>query len=77
MTKRSRFGLSLMRVKPIPVYEVARADSEVADVEGDDILEEVGALRGLDVDVGHGDLDDGFGAHDLVPLHGDSKRWVR
>ena len=51
-------------------------DGEVADTERREVLEEVGALRGVDVVVLETGLDDDAGCRDVGPLDGNAQSVV-
>ena len=47
-------------------------DCEVADAEAGEVLEEVGTLGGVDMEVGESDFDDDFGGGDIWPFDWDA-----
>ena len=48
-------------------------DGEVADTKGGEVLEEMGALRGVDMIVLQASLNDDTGSRDVGPLDGDAQ----
>ena len=48
-------------------------DGEVTDTEAGEVLEEVGALGGVNMEVGKAGFDDDFGGGDIGPFHRDSE----
>ena len=47
-------------------------DCQVADTEAGEVLEEVGTLGGVDMEVGESDFDDDFGGGDIWPFDWDA-----
>ena len=76
MPKRPFFENRFVFIQPVPIHRIGFLEGEVTDTEGDYILEEMGTLTGVDVDIGHRRFDYSLRSTDLIPTNRDAKRWV-